>query len=135
MTCEVLGYAQERLFALGALDVWNTPIQMKKDRPGIVLSALVPQRLESAAVELILRETPTLGVRSRPVERYVAEREVVSIATALGEVRVKVKSLAGKPVSVSPEYEDCRRIALESGASFQEVFQQVMEEARRKFLK
>ena len=134
VTGEVLGYAQERLFALGALDVWITSIQMKKDRPGIVLSALVPQRLESAAVELVLRETPTLGVRSRPVERYVAEREVESIATELGEIRVKVKSLAGKPVSVSPEYEDCRSIALESGTPFQEVFQQAMEAARRQFL-
>ena len=60
----VLGYAQERLFALGALDVWHTPVQMKKNRPGTILSVLVPPHLEQAAVELILRETPTLGIRS-----------------------------------------------------------------------
>ena len=71
----VLGYAQEQLFALGALDVWHTPVQMKKNRPGAVLSALVPKQLEEAAVELILRETPTLGIRSRPVDRYVGRTE------------------------------------------------------------
>ena len=133
-TGEVLGYAQEMLFNLGALDVWHTPIQMKKNRPGVLLAALVPQDLESAAVELILRETPTLGVRTRPVERYVAGREAAEIDTDLGAVRVKVKSLSGRPISVSPEFEDCRRIARETGLPFQEVFQRAMEQARKKFL-
>jgi len=134
VTGEVLGYAQERLFALGAFDVWHTSIQMKKDRPGIILSALVPQSLESAAVELILEETPTLGVRTRPVERYVADRESVAMATDLGSISVKIKSLHGKPVSVSPEYEDCRRIALESGRPLQEIYQKMTEAARKQFL-
>ncbi len=134
VTGEVLGYAQERLFALGALDVWHTSIQMKKDRPGIILSALVPQSLESDAVELILRETPTLGVRTRPVERYVAGRESVAMTTELGSISVKIKSLSGKPVSVSPEYEDCRRIALESGLPLQEVYQRMNQAARQRFL-
>jgi hypothetical protein len=133
-TGETLGYAQERLFALGALDVWHTSIQMKKDRPGIILSALVPQGLESAAVELILRETPTLGVRIRPVERYVADRESVAMSTDIGAVSVKIKSLHGKAVSVSPEYEDCRRIALESGLPLQEVYHRMTEEARKRFV-
>ena len=134
VTGEVLGYAQERLFALGAFDVWHTSIQMKKDRPGIILSALVPQSLESAAVELILKETPTLGVRTRPVERYVADRESVAMATDLGSISVKIKSLHGKPVSVSPEYEDCRRIALELGRPLQEIYQKMTEAARKQFL-
>jgi hypothetical protein len=130
----VLGYAQERLFALGALDVWNTPIQMKKNRPGILLSALVPQGLESAAVELVLRETPTLGVRTRPVERYIAERENLPMETDLGVISVKVKSLGGVAVGAAPEFEDCRRIAQETGLTFQEVYQRAVEEARRRFL-
>ena len=130
----VLGYAQERLFALGALDVWHTPVQMKKNRPGAVLSALVPKHLEAAAVELILRETPTLGIRSRPVDRYVADRHSVSIDTEFGEVSVKVKSLDGSPVSVAPEPDDIRRIAAESGVPFQEVYQRVADSARRKLL-
>ena len=135
VTGEVLGYAQERLFAMGALDVWHTPIQMKKNRPGVILSALLPQTLESAAVELILRETPTLGVRSRPVQRYVAEREVVAMETGLGTVRVKVKSLAGEVVAAAPEYEDCRRIALETGQPLQEVYRMAEMAAWRRFLR
>ena len=127
----VLGYAQERLFALGALDVWNTPVQMKKNRPGAVLSALVPLHLERAAVELILRETPTLGIRSRRVDRYVAERNSVDVDTEFGLVSVKMKSLDGAPVSASPEPDDCSRIAIETGRPFQEVYQRVAEAARQ----
>lgn len=134
VTGEVLGYVQEMLFSLGALDVWHTSIQMKKNRPGIILSALVPQSLEGAAVELILRETPTLGIRTRPVERYVAGRESVEVNTELGTVQVKLKLLSGKPVNASPEFEDCRRIALELGIPLQEVYQRALEEARRQFL-
>ena len=135
----VLGYAQERLFALGALDVWHTPVQMKKNRPGAVLSALVPPHLERAAVELILRETPTLGIRSRLVDRYVAQRHSVTIETSLGPVSVKVKSLASSngelaPFSAAPEPDDCRRIAIETGLPFQEVYRQATESARQQLL-
>ncbi len=130
----VLGYAQERLFALGALDVWHTPVQMKKNRPGAVLSALVPPHLEQAAVELMLRETPTLGIRSRLVDRYVAHRHSVTIETELGPVSVKVKSLDGSPVSAAPEPDDCRRIAISTGLPFQEVYQRVAEAARQQLL-
>ena len=130
----VLGYAQERLFDLGALDVWHTPVQMKKNRPGAVLSVLIPPSLEQAAVELILRETPTLGIRSRLVDRHVARRHSVAIETVLGPVSVKVKSLAGAPVSAAPEPDDCRRIAIETGLPFQEVYQQVADAARRQLL-
>ena len=130
----VLGYAQERLFALGALDVWHTPVQMKKNRPGTVLAVLVPPLLEQAAVELILRETPTLGIRSRRVDRYVADRRSVAIETVFGQVSVKVKSLDGEPVSAAPEPDDCRRIAIETGLPFQEVYQRVSEAARQQLL-
>ena len=130
----VLGYTQERLFAMGALDVWCTPIQMKKNRPATILSTLVPQELEGEAVELILRETPTLGIRTRPVERHVADRQSVNIDTDLGPISVKVKSLEGVAVSAAPEPDDCRRIALERGIPFQEVYQRTMEEARRQLV-
>ena len=135
----VLGYAQERLFALGALDVWHTPVQMKKNRPGAVLSVLVPPHLERAAVELILRETPTLGIRSRTVDRYVADRRSVTVETEFGPVSVKVKSLSSSngepaPVSGAPEPDDCRRIAIETGLPFQEIYQRVAEAARRQLL-
>ena len=133
-TGEMLGYVHERLFALGALDVWHTPIQMKKNRPGVLLSALVPQDLEADAADLILAETPTLGVRTRLADRYVAARESRSMSTDLGTVSVKIKSLRGRPVSVSPEFDDCRRIALESGLPLPGVLQRITEQARRQFL-
>ena len=126
---EVVGYAQERLFEMGALDVWYSPVQMKKNRPGVILSALVPVELEEAACELVMRETPTLGVRMRPVERYAAERRNVSLESSMGVVSVKVKYVGGKAVSAAPEYEDCRRIALETGIPLQEVQRRTQEEA------
>jgi uncharacterized protein (DUF111 family) len=132
----VLGYAQERLFELGALDVWHTPVQMKKNRPGVILSALVPAGLEAAAVELVLRETPTLGVRTRPVERYVARRESVMmhLESGLGAVSVKLKWVGDAVAGAAPEFDDCRRIALERGLPLQEVYQRAMAQARRQFL-
>ena len=129
-----LGYAMERLFELGALDVWHTPVQMKKNRPGTILSALVPPLLEQAAVELILRETPTLGIRSRLVDRYVADRETVALSTEFGDVRVKIKSLDGSDFGAAPEPDDCRDIAVKTGLPFQEVYQRVADAARRQLL-
>ena len=130
----VLGHAQERLFSLGALDVWYAPVQMKKNRPGVVLSALVPRELESAAADVILRETPTLGIRTRDVRRYVADRRNVPLETEMGTVNVKVKYLGGAAAAAAPEFEDCRRIALETGMPFQEVYHRVTALARQQLL-
>ena len=134
MSPELLGYVQERLLELGARDVWFSPIQMKKNRPATMLSALVPVDLESQAVTLVMRETSSLGVRVRAVERYEAERESVQVETSLGAVSVKVKRLEGTNVAVSPEYEDCRRIAVERGMPLQEVYRVVRQEASDKLL-
>ena len=134
MSPELLGFVQERLFELGARDVWFTPIQMKKNRPASMLSAIVSSDLESRAVALIMTETTTLGVRVRPVERYEADREVVEVETSLGPVEVKLKSLDGRAVAVSPEYEACRRIALKRGLPLQEVYRTVQREAEARFL-
>ncbi len=133
-TPEVLAYTQERLFQLGARDVWFTPIQMKKNRPATMLSALVSPDLEDEAARLILRETSTLGVRVRPVSRYEAEREIVTVTTSLGTVAVKVKLLDGKSVSVAPEYEDCRQIAMDRDVPLQDVLRIVRQEAEEALL-
>lgn len=130
----VMGYVQERLFALGALDVWHTPVQMKKNRPGLVLSVLVPADLEQAAVDLMMRETPTLGIRTRRVDRYVAERRSVSLNTELGQITVKVKYLDGAAFSVAPEPDDCHRLAIATGLSFQEVYARAAISARQQLL-
>ena len=130
----VLGYTQERLFAIGALDVWTTPIQMKKIRPGTILSVLVPKDKEREASEVILRETPTLGIRTRLVDRYVAGRQIVKVETELGPISVKIKILDGKTVSAAPEPDEVRSIALETGRPFQEVYQIATEASRRQLL-
>ena len=124
-TGEQLGYAMERLFAAGALDVWHTPVQMKKQRPGIILSALGPAELEAALAEVFLRDTPTLGVRVRPVGRYVAERDTVTAETEYGPIRVKRKWLAGEVVSAAAEYEDVAGAALANGVDWQTVAQSI----------
>lgn len=129
MTGEMLGYVQEKLFDLGAKDVWFTPIQMKKNRPATMLSAIVHSDLESNAVNLVMQETSTLGVRVRPLERYEAERQNVEIETTYGTVSVKVKRLEGATVSVAPEYEDAKRIAAEEKLPLQEVYRTIQREA------
>ena len=129
MTGELLGYVQERLFELGARDVWFTPIQMKKNRPATMMSAIVSSDLEHEAIGLVMRETSTLGVRVRPLARYEVERDSIEVDTSLGKVAIKVKRIEGKNVSVAPEYEVCRRIALERGIPLQEVYRRVQREA------
>lgn len=116
----------ERLFAAGALDVWFTPVQMKKSRPGVVLSALARPEQADALAAVILRETPTLGVRMRLVERVVADRREHEVETPWRRVRVKEKWLYGRKVAVSPEYEDCARIARERGIPLQDVYAAVL---------
>ena len=130
----LMGYLHERLFDMGARDVWFTPIQMKKNRPGTMISAIVPSDLELQAVDLIMRESSTLGVRVRPVARYEAERAVVEVDTSLGRAEVKIKRLGGQDVGVSPEYESCRRIALQEGMPLQDVYGVVQREAEQALL-
>jgi uncharacterized protein (DUF111 family) len=134
MTGELLGYAQELLFEAGAKDVWFTPIQMKKNRPATMLSAIVPQDLEAPAIQILMRETTTLGVRVRPLARYEAEREQTTVITPLGEVSVKIKRLDGVAIAASPEYEDCRQIAQDKGMPLQEVYRIVKHEAEAQLL-
>lgn len=109
---EVVGWLFERLFEVGALDVFSTPIQMKKSRPAIQLSALAAPSRRAAVEELLLVESPTFGVRARLVERAKLAREESSVGTPYGRIRVKVGRLKGRVVRVAPEYEDVRAAAL-----------------------
>ena len=131
MTGEMLGYALEKLLASGAADAWFTPIQMKKGRPGVILSAICSEAAEEAIARLLLRETSTLGVRVRPVRRWEAEREVLEFESSLGPAAVKVKRLEGEEPRVAPEYEACRRLALEHGLPLAEVYRIVQAEGER----
>jgi uncharacterized protein (TIGR00299 family) protein len=131
MSAELFGYAQERLFAAGAADVWFVPIQMKKNRPGVLLSALCPVERESAVVDVLLRETSTLGVRVREISRHEAARETFEFESSLGPAAVKVKRLPGL-TTVAPEYEACARLARERGLPLLEVYRIVQREAEQR---
>ncbi|MCH7999749.1 MAG: nickel pincer cofactor biosynthesis protein LarC [Chloroflexi bacterium] len=128
MTGEMLGYVVEKLLSQGAADAWLTPVQMKKNRPGVMLSVICGEPEEEALASFILRETSTLGVRVRPVHRWEAEREVVEFESSLGPAAVKVKRLPDEPPRVAPEYEACRRLAEASGLPLAEVYRIVQAE-------
>ena len=113
----------ERLLAAGARDAWITPVQMKKGRPGVVISALADAAAEQAVVDVLLRETTTLGVRVHPVSRHEAERQIVTVRTPYGDVRVKLKKLDGNVVGATPEFEDCRKLAEERGVPVKQVIE------------
>lgn len=132
MSPELYGYAQERLFEVGAADVWFAPIQMKKNRPGVLLSVLCPIEREDAVVRVLLRETSTLGVRVREVSRHEAKRETLEFESSLGPAAVKIKRLAGGPPAVAPEYEACARLARERGLPLLEVYRIVQAEAQQR---
>ncbi len=129
-TGETLGYTMERLFDAGALDVWFTPIQMKKNRPGVLLSVLAPQARVDALSLIVLRETSTLGVRMfPPSHRLKADRRMRQVETPWGAVRVKEKWLDGQRVAVSPEYEDCARLARRADEPISRIMQAAWQAA------
>ncbi len=119
---QLLGAVLDRLLAAGALDVYYTPIHMKKGRPGILVTVLCSADRREGLEEILFTETTTLGVRRQEWARSVLEREIVPVLTPHGEVRVKVGRRAGKVYNVQPEFEDCERLAAASGAALKEVW-------------
>jgi hypothetical protein len=123
MTGELLGGFMERLFSAGALDVSYTPIQMKKNRPAILLTILCSPAIGEQLASLVLQETTTLGVRIQQVRRLKAQRYQETVATSLGPVLVKVKRLGSRIISAAPEYEECQRIAREHDLPLMDVYE------------
>jgi hypothetical protein len=121
----------ERLLAAGALDVYLTPVVMKRSRPGTVLTALAPPELGDRLAEVLFRETTTIGVRWSEVQRRRLPRELVRVRTSVGPVAVKVSRLGGRVVTVTPEFEEVRRIADAEGRPVREVLETVRREALR----
>jgi uncharacterized protein (TIGR00299 family) protein len=128
---EVIGYCFEALFAAGALDVFSTPIQMKKNRPGVLISVLAPEAALLALEAILFRETATLGIRRYPVQRSKLRREAVTVQTQWGAIRGKRGWREGGPAVFSPEYEDCARVAREHGVPLREVYAEVKQAFRR----
>ena len=120
----------EDLMAAGALDVSVTPALMKKGRPGHLVSVMATPDLAARLTDHLLRHTTTLGVRVTLAQRVIAQRRIIEVETGLGAVHVKVKELGGKPIDVSPEYEDCRRIARETGRDLRDVMRSATAAAR-----
>jgi uncharacterized protein (TIGR00299 family) protein len=113
MNPQIFGVLMDRLLGQGALDVFYTPIQMKKNRPGTLLTVLAPPALKDRLTSVIFRETTTIGVRHRETMRDCLDRETIPVETELGVVRIKVARRGGEPLNAAPEFEDCARLAAE----------------------
>lgn len=127
---QVFGYVMDRLLEEGALDVFGMPVQMKKNRPGTLLTVLCKPQDASQLTHLIFTETTTLGVRRRDEVRQTLARRWENVRTEWGEVRIKIASMNGTVTNYAPEYEDCRRIAAEHHVPLKTV----MQAASRAFL-
>ncbi|MBX7244582.1 MAG: nickel pincer cofactor biosynthesis protein LarC [Candidatus Sumerlaeaceae bacterium] len=122
MSGELFGHVLDKLFAAGCLDAHLVPIQMKKNRPGVSLRVLADTAKVQELVGLVLRETTTFGVRVLPCDRYSLHRKKETLSTVYGDVSVKVGLDGGRIMQVSPEFEDCRRVAAEKGVALKDVF-------------
>lgn len=128
---ELYAHALEAAFAAGARDVWLVPAMMKKQRPGVVLHALADRPARDAVAAAILRETTAIGLRFHAVQRVVLPREVVTVQTAYGPLRVKIAVAPDGTRNVAPEYEDCRRAAAEHKVALKLVYQAALAAAAR----
>jgi uncharacterized protein (TIGR00299 family) protein len=123
---QILGHVMERAFALGALDCYFTSVQMKKNRPGVLLSILCREEQRATLSELLFSETTTLGIRAYEVERRALERSIVTVETQYGPIDVKVAQLNGHIVKEMPEFEQCRQAARDANVPLR-----IVEEAAR----
>jgi hypothetical protein len=128
-TGEVLAYAMEQLREAGALDAWAAPLVMKKGRPAVQLACLARGADVAALADLLLRETPTLGVRWQAMERIAAGRDTLPVQTAWGVVHLKQKILGGEVIASAPEYEDCAALARAHGVPLAQVYAAAMQGA------
>jgi uncharacterized protein (TIGR00299 family) protein len=122
LPAEVVGYCYDLLLGAGALDVFTTPVFMKKNRPGVLLTVLAPAEAIAAVEDILFRETTTFGVRRYPVSRRKLQRRPCTVETPWGPVLGKVGWVEGRPPSFSPEYEDCARVARAQRVPLREVY-------------
>jgi pyridinium-3,5-bisthiocarboxylic acid mononucleotide nickel chelatase len=126
MNPQIYGYFQERALAAGALDVYTTPVQMKKNRPGTLLTVLCKPQDANALTSLIFAETTTFGVRTTTAQRRILPREHVSVTTAYGAVRMKLSRVNGRIQHAAPEFDDCRKLAIEKNVPLQQVINEAL---------
>ena len=128
---QVLAYAMERLLAEGALDVFSVPVQMKKSRPGALLTVLAKMEDANRLTKLIFAETTTLGVRRREEQRQTLSRRWETVDTAWGPVRIKIANMNGSVSNYAPEYEDCRTLAEAQHVPLRTVMQEAIQQYLR----
>jgi pyridinium-3,5-bisthiocarboxylic acid mononucleotide nickel chelatase len=121
MNPQIFGALMDRLLAEGALDVFYTSIQMKKNRPGTLLTIIAAPEARERLTSLVFRETTTIGVRYREMTRECLDRETITVQTPLGPVRFKIARRNGEVLNVSPEFDDCARIAAATGTPIKDV--------------
>jgi uncharacterized protein (TIGR00299 family) protein len=131
MNPEFYNSAMQKLFLAGALDVFTTPICMKKNRPGALLTVICPEEKAGAVSEVVLRETTSFGVRVTSGERRCLDRRWVDAETEFGTVKVKIGSLRGEDLTISPEYEDCKKAAEIAGVPVRRVYEEAAEAFKR----
>jgi uncharacterized protein (TIGR00299 family) protein len=124
---QVFGYVVDRLFEEGALDVFAVPVQMKKNRPGMLLTVLSKPEDAQELTKIIFTETSTLGVRRRDEQRQTLARKWITVGTRWGDVRLKVASMNGTVTNYAPEYEDCRKIAAQHHVPLKSVMQEALQ--------
>ncbi|MGC2287498.1 MAG: nickel pincer cofactor biosynthesis protein LarC [Candidatus Acidiferrum sp.] len=132
MNPQIYGYFLEKALGAGALDVYTMPVQMKKSRPGTLLTVLCKPEDTNALMELIFAETTTFGARTYRAQRRVLPREWVNVGTEFGEVRIKVSRVNGRILHVTPEFEDCRKLAAEKDVPLQRVIAEALRSYERK---
>jgi uncharacterized protein (TIGR00299 family) protein len=121
MNPQLFGVAMDRLYAAGALDVFYVPVQMKKNRPGTLLTVIAPPERRRPLAEILFRETTTIGLRHYDVERECLQREIITVDTPIGAVRFKIASRDGRVMNAVPEFEDCAKLAAARNLSVKEV--------------
>jgi len=129
MNPQFYDYVMEKLFAIEVLEVFITPVLMKKNRPGHLLTVICPSEKLPSVTEFLLRETTTLGLRWHEEERAKTDREILPLKTKHGRIRFKLARWEGKVVNLSPEYEDCKRLALEKRVPLKEIFEEARKES------
>jgi uncharacterized protein (DUF111 family) len=131
MNPQIYGYFVERALSAGALDAFTAPVQMKKGRPGTLLTQLCKPADTDRMMDLLFEETTTIGARIYTARRRTLARESVSVQTSLGAVRMKLSRMNGHVLNVAPEYEDCQRIAVEKNVPLKRVLREAMLEFDR----
>jgi uncharacterized protein (TIGR00299 family) protein len=121
MNPQIFGVAMEQLYAAGALEVFYAPVQMKKNRPGTLMTVIAPPANLGAISDVIFRETTTIGLRHYEVDRECLQREIVAVETPLGRVRFKVASRDGRVMNATPEFDDCVKLAAEHNLPVKEI--------------